>query len=132
MSLGGVVGCTEQRQDSESPGDEQFAGTPDTSEKVTTSDWSGGTRTANDVSALDGDDAADENALAQECVFIQFCDEPPAGGTWKVVGKVRAGACRNQCVIGQDGLLFSEFFGDARAVCGKTSLDGGKWRLECF
>jgi len=85
------------------------------------------TFTAEDVSLLDADPKDDAAPLAQDCVFIQFCDEPPAGGKWKVVGKVRS-ACRNQCF--NDAIL-DEFVRDAKAVCGSTSLNDGKGRLDC-
>jgi hypothetical protein len=83
--------------------------------------------TASDLPSLD---RKTETVIpfAQDCVFIQWCDEPPAGGTWTVVGKVRA-SCRNQC---WNDALINEFFRDARAVCGSTSLDDNRWRIECF
>lgn len=65
---------------------------------------------------------------AQDCVYIQYCDEPPKGGTWMVVGKIRP-ACFSQC---WNDALINEFVGDAKAVCGAHSLDDNKWRIECF
>jgi hypothetical protein len=67
-------------------------------------------------------------SLAQDCVYIQWCDEPPAGGSSRVVGKVRP-ACFNQC---WNDALINEFKSDARAVCGRTSLDNDLWRIDCF
>lgn len=66
--------------------------------------------------------------ITQDCVYIQWCDEPPPGGSSRVVGKVRP-ACFNQC---WNDALILEFKGDARAVCGKTSLDDELWRIDCF
>jgi hypothetical protein len=128
LGLGGVIGCAEQGQDAESPGEEASA---DASELA--SDGSGKITvvTAKDVWSFDADGGAAEIAIAQDCVFIQFCDEPPAGGTWKVVGKVRR-ACVSQCTPSRIGPLLTEFVGDAKAVCGKTSLDDGKGRFDCF
>jgi hypothetical protein len=66
--------------------------------------------------------------VTQDCVYIQWCDEPPPGGSSRVVGKVRP-ACFSQC---WNDALINEFKGDARAVCGKTSLDDELWRIDCF
>jgi hypothetical protein len=129
VGLSGVIGCAEQAQDGASLGDG-----PSTDRSELTSNESGNSitvTTANDVSSVDVDGAAaGAIGLAQDCVFIQFCDEPPAGGTWKVVGKVRR-ACVSQCTSGI-GPLLTEFVGDAKAVCGNTSLNDGKGRFDCF
>src|SRR5262249_1282943 len=84
-------------------------------------------RTAQDAPPDPGDS---EGAITvtQDCVYIQWCDEPPMGGTWKVVGKVRP-ACFSQ---GWNDAIFDEFYGDAQAVCGKHSLDDSLWRIDCF
>ena len=66
--------------------------------------------------------------VTQDCVYIQWCDEPPRGGMWRVVGRVRQ-ACLDQC---WNDAIISEFKGDARAVCGRTSLDDELWRIDCF
>jgi len=83
--------------------------------------------TASDLPSLDGK-TSDVTAFAQNCVFIQWCDEPPTGGTWKVVGKVRS-SCFNQCF---NDAIINEFIGDAHAVCGAHSLDDNRWRIDCF
>jgi hypothetical protein len=85
------------------------------------------TLTAKDT-ALDSHKPEAVLAASQNCVFIQWCDEPPAGGTWMVVGKVRS-SCFNQC---WNDAIINEFINDAHAVCGAHSLDDNKWRIECF
>lgn len=86
------------------------------------------TLTAKDVALDSRQPEAVVATASQNCVFIQWCDEPPAGGTWMVVGKVRS-SCFNQC---WNDALINEFIGDAHAVCGAHSLDDNKWRIECF
>jgi hypothetical protein len=118
--LCGMVACLGQP-----PAPEESSGTSvDSNTSVATAE---NTLTANDVSLSDHE-ASDVTAAAQDCVFIQWCDEPPAGGTWKVVGKVRP-ACFNQCF---NDAIINEFMRDARAVCGAKSLDDNKWRIDCF
>jgi hypothetical protein len=70
----------------------------------------------------------DPTANAQDCVYIQWCDEPPPGGNTRVVGRVRP-ACFSQC---WNDAIINEFMRDARAVCGRTSLDDNLWLIHCF
>lgn len=63
----------------------------------------------------DLDSASGVVALAQDCVFIQWCDQP--NSTNGTVCIVRS-SCRNQCVGGVTSAVINECNQDAQAVCG--------------
>ena len=126
MSLGlicSMAACVEPQ--TATPSDPS-AGTDEATVGTTEQATTGKSLTAQDVKLGDGSEGG--ISTAQDCVFIQYCDEPPAGGTWKVVGKVRS-SCFSQCF---NTAIINEFIGDAKAVCGSTSLNDNKWRIDCF
>jgi len=56
-------------------------------------------------------------AAAQNCVFIQWCDQPSSpNGTVCIVRNTAA--CQSQCVNGIKEPIFSECVDDYNAVCG--------------
>jgi hypothetical protein len=56
-------------------------------------------------------------AAAQNCVFIQWCDQPSSpSGTVCIVRNTAA--CQSQCVNGISTAIFNECEGDYNAVCG--------------
>ena len=72
------------------------------------------------------DPAAPEGILA-DCVFIQWCDRPPAGPTnGGTICKVRS-SCRNQC--SNPATLLPECDRDVQAVCGSATAPK---IFECF
>jgi hypothetical protein len=63
---------------------------------------------------MDDELASGAESSAQNCVYIQWCDEPNSG--WGSVCRVRS-SCLNQC-NGNFEALRQECIRDARAVCG--------------
>lgn len=55
-------------------------------------------------------------AAAQNCVFIQWCNQPGANGTVCIVRNTAA--CQSQCVNGISSAVFDECEADYNAVCG--------------
>jgi len=76
------------------------------------------------------DDSAPSEAVetaAQNCVYIQYCDDPDPN--WRTIGRTRnTGTCIAQCNRG-DQAIFDEFHADAKVVCGGTR---SPWLLACF
>jgi hypothetical protein len=56
-------------------------------------------------------------AAAQDCAFIDWCDQPnSANGTVCIVRSTSA--CQAQCVNGISSAIINECIGDGKAVCG--------------
>jgi hypothetical protein len=110
----GVIGCTAEE--------------PDATEPVHWQTPEPGARAAQSIANADNLDvapAAHGLALAQNCVFIQWCDQP--NSTNGTVCLVRP-ECRNQCVSNVSVAVQNECTADALAVCGRIAQEA---RIFC-